>query len=251
MDIEVLINGECGDKLSVFERTFQFGDGVFETCVIADGVILHWDLHIARLNLGLEKLSINPISEQDLLQQVQKIQRNDGVLKIIISRGQSLRGYRFSKDIKSSCVIVVFKAPVLKSQYQLNICKSGYGHNTNLAGIKHNNRLEQVLASASITHDEGIMLDEDGWVISTTAANIFMIKDGHISTPDLTRCGILGTRRRLILQKNPVAITQISLSTLLSADEIFLSSSILGIKRVIQIEKIKFHTHQATDEIIF
>jgi 4-amino-4-deoxychorismate lyase len=251
MDIEILINGKQQTKVSVFERALQFGDGVFETCRVLNGKILHWDLHFSRLTQGLKKLKIPLILEQDLLQDFDKIKRNDGVMKIIISRGQSFRGYKFNANLQPTRIVMMLEMPNIQPKYRLNICQSGYGHNTNLAGIKHNNRIEQILASASIEWDEGVMLDETGNVISATAANIFVVKNGRIKTPDLTHCGILGTRRALILRHNDICVTPISLPELLSADEVFLSSSILGIKPVIEIEEKLFNTHKITNEIIF
>lgn len=251
MDSIVLIDGKNQTQLSVFERSQQFGDGVFETCILQNSSILFWDLHFKRLSLGLKRLKIKPIQACDLLADIAKIKPKNGVIKILISRGKSLYGYGFSADIQPTRMLIYTDMPMLKDKYQLSICASGYGNNPNLAGIKHCNRLEQVLARSSITTDEGLMLDEHGFVISATAANIFLIKNGLIKTPDLSRCGILGTRRDLILQKTHATIAQISLDELLSADEVFLSSTIIGIKKVCQIKQTFFTTHTLTDEIHF
>lgn len=92
------------------------------------------------------------------------------VIKIIISRGQSLRGSGFDATIQPIRIVIATDIPNLKEKYRLSFCQTDYGKNANLAGIKHNNRLEQVLAKSSINTDEGIMLDEDGGVISATTA---------------------------------------------------------------------------------
>jgi 4-amino-4-deoxychorismate lyase len=237
---KMLINGKKQSELSVFERITQFGDGVFETCQIENGKALFWELHFSRLLIGLKKLRIPFIAESLLLADIQDLGQKNGVIKIMISRGQSLQGYRYDKDILPTRIVIYTPLPELKSAYQLNVCQVRYCHNPNLAGIKHSNRLEQVLARAEVVLDEGIMLDEQGLVISATAANIFLIKDGVIKTPDLSQCGILGTRRARILQRYSVQVCSIELNELLIADAVFLTSSLLGVKPVLSIESNEF-----------
>ena len=245
----VWVNGKRQATVSVFERALQFGDGLFETLLVRDGQVAFWPLHFQRLSLGLQRLKMAPIAARLLLDDIAKIKRQHCIIKILISRGQSLRGYRFDTDTKPTRIVICNDVPKLKEYYQLSICQVRYTHNPMLAGIKHNNRLEQVLARASIDTDEGVMLDGEGYVISATAANIFIIKDGVIKTPDLSRCGIQGTRRQIVIEKTQAKVAQITLAELLQADEVFLTSTVIGIKKICQIEQCYFSNHQLTDEI--
>lgn len=251
MQNDILVNGKRQTKISVYERVVQFGDGVFETCLLKNGQIEYWELHFHRLCLGLKRLKIPPIKATILLADIRKMIHKDGVIKIIVSRGQSLRGYGYEAQIKPTRIVIYSPIPPIKDRYQLGICQTRYHANPILAGIKHNNRLEQILARASVRGDEGVMLDESGFVISATAANIFIIKDGVIKTPDLTNCGIEGTRRHLILQKTNALICNISLDELLGADVVFLTSAVIGIKPVYQIQNRIFSNDSLSDEISF
>ena len=247
--MDILVNGEKQTNISVLERLVQFGDGVFETCLRKNGKILYWDLHWQRLNLGLKRLQITPINLQDLANDLAKITADNCIVKIMISRGISQRGYAFTENIKPTRIIICSEIPKLKAKYQLNFCTSGYAKNTLLAGIKHNNRLEQILARASVNTDEGIMLDANNCVISATSANIFIIKNAKIKTPKLDNCGILGTRRALIIRRYLVQITTITMDELLRADEVFLTSSVLGIKPVKRIAQQVFTSHTITNTL--
>ena len=175
----VLINGAKQSKISIFNRNSQFGDGLFETCLVENKKILFWTNHFARLNRGCEQLKISKVDESVWLSDVKKAlslcSYDRCVVKLILSRGESLRGYGFKDDIKPVRAVIVLELQntTLNNLFSLEYCQSGYNSNPKLAGIKHCNRLEQVLARAGLKSDEGIMLDENHNVISVTQA-IFM-----------------------------------------------------------------------------
>lgn len=234
MQFVSLINGISENNIVIANRSFNFGDGIFETCKVENGKILLLNYHLQRLQQGVKVLNLN-LNYELLLNEINNVLSisNNCVLKIIISRGNSNRGYGYTNDIQAIRILTTSKIPPIQQKIILNFCKSGYCHNSKLAGIKHQNRLEQILARKNTA--DCIMLDEYNNVISTTSANIFMIKDNIIYTPNLGKCGIKGTVRAFIIDNFSVIIKDINQQELLSADEVFISNSVFGVVSVRQI----------------
>jgi len=256
----VLINGAQQSKISIFNRNIQFGDGLFETCVVENKKILFWVNHFARLNRGCEQLKISKVSESVWLSDVKKAlslcSYDRCVVKLILSRGESLRGYGFKDDIKPVRAVIVseLQKVTLNNSFCLEYCQSGYDSNPKLAGIKHCNRLEQVLARAGLKSDEGIMLDENHNVISVTQGNIYAIHGNTLITPKLDKCGVEGTRRAVILDLAKllgikVKVDTLSVKELGQADEVFISNSIIGIQSISKIDGISFGESPITKKI--
>ena len=256
----VLINGAKQSKISIFNRNIQFGDGLFETCVVENKKILFWVNHFARLNRGCEQLKISKVDESVWLSDVKKAlslcSYDRCVVKLILSRGESLRGYGFKDDIKPVRAVIVseLQKTTLNNSFCLEYCQSGYDSNPKLAGIKHCNRLEQVLARAGLKSDEGIMLDENHNVISVTQGNIYAIHGNTLITPKLDKCGVEGTRRAVILDLAKllgikVKVDTLSVKELGQADEVFISNSIIGIQSISQIGDISFSENLITKKI--
>ncbi|ABL02005.1 aminodeoxychorismate lyase apoprotein [Candidatus Ruthia magnifica str. Cm (Calyptogena magnifica)] len=259
MNSTLLINGKKQTKLSVLNRLVQFGDGLFETCLIEDAKLLFWSKHFSRLKKGYDKLKIYPVSETIWLKEIAKAftisKLDQAVVKIIISRGESVRGYGYEKNIKPTRIVIVSPVPDLPWQYHLEVCVSGYSGNQLLSEIKHCNRLEQVFARSELQTQECIMLDENAQVISVTQGNIFAIRNQVIFTPSLTDCGIEGTRRSVVFDLVQVLglkleICSLSLSELLEADEVFITNSMIGVKPVDKINQQLFNHHQITNQLI-
>ncbi|MGE4569971.1 MAG: endolytic transglycosylase MltG [Gammaproteobacteria bacterium] len=253
----VLINGAKQSKTTVFNRNTQFGDGLFETCVVESKNILFWSYHIARLNKGCQKLGIGNVDESFWLSDIRKAlsvsRLNSCVVKIMLSRGESLRGYGFESGIKPVRIVIVSEMPEIKPRQNLTLdfCDSGYASNPKLAGIKHCNRLEQILARADLKGDEGIMLDEDGNIISVTQGNIFSIYANTLHTPRLDKCGIEGTRRAIILEiaselGMQINVGPLSVDGLMESDEVFISNSVMEIQSITQIGDMSFASNGVT-----
>ena len=256
----VIINGAKQSKISIFNRNIQFGDGLFETCVVENKKILFWVNHFARLNRGCEQLKMSKVDASVWLSDINKAlslcSYDLCVVKLILSRGESLRGYGFEDDIKPVRAVIVseFQKATLNNSFCLEYCQSGYDSNPKLAGIKHCNRLEQVLARAGLKSDEGIMLDENHNVISVTQGNIYAIHGNTLITPKLDKCGVEGTRRAVILDlAKPlgikVKVDTLSVKELGQANEVFISNSIIGIQSISQIGDISFGESPITKKI--
>jgi len=260
MDSIVIINGEEQSNISVFNRNMQYGDGLFETCVAKDNQILFWDKHLLRLNIGCDKLKIKKIEESIWLEDIKKAlsfsSKKNCIIKLILSRGNSQRGYSYPDDILPVRVVIV--SELIKSQskqsFSLEYAQSGYHSNPNLAGIKHCNRIEQILARATMKEDEAIMLDENKNIISVTQGNIYFIFGKRLLTPKLDRCGVIGSRRSLILELAKsigldIQEEEVSMIQAQKADEVFISNSLIGIQSVSSIEDCQLSSSSITDKI--
>ena len=260
MDSIAIINGQEQSNISIYNRNFQYGDGLFETCVVKDSRILFWDKHLFRLDAGCERLKIKNLDESIWLKDVKKAlsltSTNNCVVKLMLSRGNSQRGYSYPDDILPVRIIIVSELRNVQSKksFSLHYAESGYHSNPILAGIKHCNRIEQILARASLKRDEAIMLDENQNIISVTQGNIYFIFGQRLVTPKLDRCGVIGSRRSLILDlaeslEMNVEQVNISINEAKKADEVFISNSIIGIQSVSSIEDCQFPKSSITEQI--
>ena len=260
MDSIAIINGKEQSNISIFNRNFQYGDGLFETCVVNNNQILFWEKHLSRLDIGCRKLKIKNIEEEIWLKDIKKAlsltSKKNCVLKLILSRGNSQRGYSYPDDILPVRVVIVseMKNVQAKESFSLEYASSGYHSNPNLAGIKHCNRIEQILARSSLKRDEAIMLDENQNIISVTQGNIYFIFGQSLVTPKLDRCGVIGSRRSLILElaesiELNVEQGNVSMNDAKKADEAFISNSIMGIQSVNSIEEYQLTKRLVTKQI--
>jgi 4-amino-4-deoxychorismate lyase len=256
----ILIDGKKQSKASIFNRNTQFGDGLFETCLVENKKLLFWSNHFERMKLGCDRLKISMIDETLWLSDIKKafslMKIDNCIVKLVLSRGESLRGYSYKDNIRPIRITIVseLKKNNQDKGFSLEFCNSGYNSNPKLAGIKHCNRLEQVIARAGIKVDDGIMLDENENVVSVTQGNIFCIQGNRLITPNLDKCGIEGTRRAVILKIAvdlgfDINIKNLSVAELLRSDEVFISNSIQGVGPVNQIEDFAYSKHKITEII--
>ena len=247
-----LINGQINQSLSIQDRGLHYGDGIFETIAIQDEKLLCWEKHIDRLNLGCRCLGLDCPSEELLASEAKQLCANiqRGVLKIILTRGEGERGYKPSQSANRLTRILAIYPwpdfPVANATrgVRVRICSTRLGRNSQLAGIKHLNRLEQIMARNEWDKEniaEGLMLDTEGNVIEGTMSNLFIVNGDKLLTPALSQCGIAGIIRQCILERAPelgmqTAVTSIKQDELYKADEIFFCNSILGVWPVRQLE---------------
>jgi len=257
MTTESWINGQPGDLISVTDRGLQYGDGLFETLAVKAGRIMLLDYHLERLHEGCRRLQLHAPSKNILRAELLSAAAGQAtaVLKLIVTRGSAGRGYRFTGDAKTTRILTRHPWPEYSLEYSehgvhLRICDSHLGHNRQLAGLKHLNRLEQILARAEWSEidqvQEGLMLDEEGSVIEGTMCNVFAWLDhGVLATPDLRRCGVAGVMRRHLLERAKqagvaVRVATLSLTELMQAQEIFVCNSLIGVWPVMAIGHWKY-----------
>jgi 4-amino-4-deoxychorismate lyase len=165
-------------------RGIAYGDGVFETMRVHRGTVAWWGAHWQRLSRGAKCLQLAlPTFEQARAEAFALFEDGgDGVLKLLLTRGGGGRGYSVSKGADPLWMLSRSPLPPESSKQgmALHICRTRLALQPALAGIKHCNRLEQILARAECDEagaDEGLMLDMEGNVISATAANLFVLQD--------------------------------------------------------------------------
>ena len=253
--VQVLVNGKTVDCVSTSDRGLLYGDGVFETIAVENGQLCYWLQHLRRLQSGCERLGMGPVDETQLLGEcrllIEKTQQ--AVIKVIITRGSGGRGYRVPGQLRSTRILQLhewpnYPASCTERGIKTRICRTRLGHNASLAGIKHLNRLEQVLARQEWEDPaimEGLMLDTSGDLVEGTMSNVFIVKDAVLMTPDLQRCGVAGIMRAHVLEKAAenlitARVQRRKVDALLQADEVFVCNSLMGIWPVIGIDEHAF-----------
>jgi len=242
-----LVNGVDAGAVAADDRGLQYGDGLFETMAARDGRIRAFPLHLARLQAGCARLGI-PMPEPALLEEecLQVLDdAGSAVVKLVVTRGSGPRGYRAPREPTVTRVVVASarRATTAGEGIVVRVCETRLARNPALAGIKHLNRLEQVLACAEWDDPavaEGLMLATDDRVIGATAANIFLVRHGRLHTPEIRDCGVAGVMRQQVLDLAKtldlgVSIGDFGLPELRAADEIFLTNALTGIRAVIEV----------------
>ena len=259
----LLINGEPGDSVSVMDRGFQYGDGIFETLAVANSEPLLWDRHMQRFFRGAERLAIPAPDEAVLRREAGQACRGAvrGVLKIILTRGISGRGYAPGIDVTPTRTIGLLPWPDYPAQHRtdgikVQFCRTLITRHNILAGLKHLNRLEQVLARMELKTGcaEGLMQDETGHIIEGTMTNLFIVSRGTLLTPDLTHSGVEGVMRGLVMERaSALSIdcrsVELTREDILGAEEIFLTNSLAGIWPVRQVESQIYAAGRITNKI--
>jgi 4-amino-4-deoxychorismate lyase len=260
----VLINGLSPDDplraIAVEDRGFHYGDGVFESALLAHGRVRLLEQHLRRLALGCERLGMGAPDAEALRADVQRLSGSAhcAVLKIIVSRGIGPRGYRPSSRAKTTRVVALYPAPPPSpARLAVRWCEMRLGRNACLAGIKHLNRLEQVLAQAEWQDEaitDGLMLDTDGELVSGTANNVFLVREGVLVTPDLRFCGVLGIMRGEVLRAAKelgIAVSEEPLwpHDVEAASEVFLTNAVRGIRSVNELGALRWNSAPIADRL--
>ncbi len=240
-DVRILVGDRMLDRIDPADRGLAYGDGVFETLRVHAARAVWWDAHWARLARGAARLGIPLPDESMVCRQIDELiaGHHDSVLKIVLTRGTGGRGYGPPDNPQPMLVLSLVGAPVPVPRQGIVVtwCETRLAVQPALAGIKHCNRLEQVLARAewdrgpaAVQHvHEGLMHDTEGHVVCATAANLFVLRDGHWFTPPVDRCGIEGVCREWLLVQADAQQRLLSFDDVETADAIFLCNSVRGI----------------------
>ncbi len=239
-----LINGISADTISISDRGLQYGDGLFETIAVIDGQPLCWEEHLNRIEAGCQRLGLAFPGRQILTDEALTLtaETDRAVLKLTLTRGSAGRGYRPMPDAVTTRILGLHAWPDYPASHRDNgvhvrLCTTRLGVNPLLAGMKHLNRLEQVLARSEWDDPaiaEGLMLDQEGHVIAGTMSNLFLYRQGTLLTPDVSQAGITGIIRGRVLalaadMAIDAMIATLDLHDVETADELFLCNSLIGI----------------------
>jgi 4-amino-4-deoxychorismate lyase len=239
--LEMHVDGRVTDEQWPLDRGLQYGDGLFETMLVRQGKVRFEALHCARLAEGCSRLGIDADLPR-VWEQVGQLAARHGnaMLRLQLTRGIALaRGYQPSGNERARSMLAVFAAPAPDMPQPLRVVtlRNRLGENPDLAGLKHCNRLEQVLARqamAGIDAFEGLMASSSGLVISGTMSNVFLELDGQIVTPAMDRCGVAGVMRAVVLREAaraaaPLRVMQVQLEALGRATALALSNARMGL----------------------
>lgn len=264
MPERVLIDGIETTQLDVMDRGLQYGDGLFETIALSDGQLPFWSYHWQRLRHSCQRLNI-PLPDKNLLEQeIASLINNQaqGVVKLILTRGRGERGYVAPAPCKPTRILMLsgktdYPPQFYRQGVRLYACQTRLAINPALAGMKHLNRLEQVLARnewQGNDYQEGLLLDVNGHVIECCMSNIFWVNRDCLYTPDLSGSGVAGVMREIVMQLAKQKSISIkmglwSTSELVDAEEIFITNSLIGIWPVSYILNKTFQAGPVTQQL--
>jgi 4-amino-4-deoxychorismate lyase len=248
--MQTLINGSLNNRISVMDRGFLYGDGAFETLAIIDGKPILLPQHLARLESACKLLQINfnaDLISGELLQLSNRAQ-GSRVAKIILTRGEGGRGYKPNLKSIGTRIIQLFDPSNSNSSGEkipgvcITVCQHRLSQSAALAGVKHLNRLDQVLASAELDESfyEGLCLDMQGNVIEATKSNLLVFSNGNVLTPDLSLSGVKGIMlmeisKLLARDGYPIQTQKLTIDDVLNGDEVILCNSVVGVSPVIKL----------------
>jgi 4-amino-4-deoxychorismate lyase len=242
----VLVNGVAATDISPLDRGLQFGEGLFETIACLGGVPRFLPLHLERLEFGCERLRITPLNLDETAAEVEELARSveRAIVKVIVTGGEAVaRGYARSGNERATRITIRYPWPhedaaQLHDGVMVRTLSMRLGENPRLAGLKHCNRLEQVLARAEMAAEtdlgEGILFSSSGNLVSGTMSNVFLVREGSLLTPRIDQCGVAGVMRRVVLREArhvgiPTRECELRAENLQAADEVFLTNARIGI----------------------
>ncbi|MDX1795267.1 MAG: aminodeoxychorismate lyase [Hydrogenovibrio sp.] len=270
---DIWLNGERGAPVTQggLDRGLLYGDGFFTTMLVVQGQLANWSGHVSRLEQSARRLGFEGFDLAACRQDLAQVMQTWGswpdfaVIKLIVTRGTGGKGYQPAVHQDHRRYIQVLPYPKGEKMQSLPECASPawqifmpsvtessvtWGKQPLLAGLKHLNRLENVLARQALMDtpwEEALMMDMDGHYISATQANLCIVEGKQLLTPDLNDCGVQGTalssladicRSRGLTLKT----TRFNRQRLQQAEEVFLCNALRGVMPVSQFDQRTFRT---------
>lgn len=266
--MKIFLNGQIVDEqqavVSVFDRGFLYGDGLFETVRVKNGKCFRWQAHWDRLREGLELLGIQLPYTGAMLQAamgslIKENNMPDAVLRVVVTRGVGPRGYSPKGANSPTLVLSLHPAAATEalSQWRLVTAPFHLPAEEILNVCKSCSKLTHVMARADAEArgaDEAVLLNTNQLVAEATSGNIFWLKDGVLRTPPSTAGLLPGITRRVVLElcqrKNlPTLEQHTSLFQLSMADAVFVTLSTLGVVEVIELDGNTLRTAKLTQDL--
>ena len=243
----ILVNGVATDSVAATDRGLAYGDGVFRTLLAEQGSPLQWPRQYQKLARDCEVLAIPCPPEKLLSREVGlAIDRaREAVVKIIVTRGSGARGYAPPHPVSPTRIILTAPRPDYPEEFgragvKVCWCRTRASFQPRLAGVKHLNRLDNVLARAEWNDPavpEGLMVDEEGHIVGGTMTNLFILEGGGLATPLLSSCGVAGVTRERVIEaarKRGMDCREepVTRARLLDARAVLLVNSVIGVWQV-------------------
>ncbi len=246
----ILVNGQAAETVTALDRGLAYGDGVFRTLRTRDGQPLWWPDHYAKLAADCKALALDCPAAALLQAEIcQVAATGQGVVKILLSRGAGARGYAPACGKPGTRIVLSSPLPphadsAAPADVTLRWCTLRLARQPRLAGIKHLNRLENVLARAEWDDPEvfeGLLCDDSGLVVGGVMSNLFLVSGGELFTPDLSQCGVAGVARSRLLRAAARLgirshIVRLRPEAILAADEVMICNSVIGVRRVARLD---------------
>jgi 4-amino-4-deoxychorismate lyase len=260
---ELRVNGVRDAGISLLDRGLHYGDGLFETIACLNGRPRFLPLHLERLEFGCQRLQIpTPNLDEaraEILEMAGTVAR--ATIKLLITAGEAVsRGYARSGTETGTRITIRYPWPEepagqLQDGVMVRTLTLRLGENPRLAGLKHCNRLEQILARAELATDaavtEGLLYSSSGNLISGTMSNVFLVRDGSLLTPRIDRCGVAGVMRRVVLREArqagvPARECELRVQDVQDAGEVFVTNALTGIRPVRRLDARELTTGPVT-----
>lgn len=248
----VLVDGAAAASVGALDRGLHYGDGLFETIACVGGRPRLLPLHLERLSGGCLRLGIAQPDLTQVAEEIRQLAAGTGraIIKVLLTRGTALgRGYSTTGGERATRITVRYTWPheeagALQDGVRVRIAALRLGENPALAGLKHLNRLEQVLARREWTDPaiaEALLLSRSGLLVSGTMSNVFMVQGSRLRTPRIDLCGVAGVMRRVVIgEARHAGFTceecELTRDDLAAADEVFLTNARIGIWPVAVLE---------------
>jgi branched-chain amino acid aminotransferase len=266
----VFLNGEFVPEekamVSVFDRGFLFGDGLFEAMLVRRGQIFRWEQHFERLQRGVDFLKLTvPFSKEELfrfsMQLIQRNRRPECLLRLNLSRGITARGYSPKNAVRPAVLLTLHPVPVLDSQRpaRWRLVTSSYclPANDPLTTFKTANKLPEVMArseaDAAGAHD-ALLLNPRGHIAEGTSCNVFWVSDDIVCTTPLFSGALPGVTRAAILElcvKMNIACREKNAkpADLRGAQGVFVTNTSMGVVEVESLDGHKLHRSPLTKKL--
>lgn len=241
------LDGRPAEVLPLDDRGVSYGDALFETLRVVGGRPEAWNDHLARLSHGAARLGLPAPDVEALAADAAALfaDGGDGILRLWWSRGSGGRGYRPPEPAtprRMACRFPASERPAAVATVRR--CTTRLARQPLLAGLKHANRLEQVLARAEWDDPaihEGLVCDTDGLLVEAVQSNLFWVREGVLETPDLSESGVAGIIRNRILALAgeaglPTREVRRPPEALMTASEAFLTNSVFHLWPIARFE---------------
>jgi 4-amino-4-deoxychorismate lyase len=261
---QVWVNGVSAKEIDPLDRGLAYGDGLFATMRIAKGEVRFLAEHFAKLTQGAKRLGFTWAASQALTEQLTKLAltQGDACVKLLLSRGVGGRGYGAPNPCLVNEVVSLSGLPPHYSLWQregvsLSLSDIKLANQPRLAGIKHLNRLEQVLIKSVELpkgFDDWLVLDNESYVIESSMANLFFINNHTVSTPVISHCGVAGMMREQLIYAlmdlgYNLDIKHIHYNDLAQFDHCFMTNSLLGLVDINRIDTLSYSRSSFSDTL--
>lgn len=263
--IRALVNGDPNGCIPLDDRGVLYGDGLFETIRIVHGQPDNWDGHMRRLRRGCTQLRLPTPPVALLRQEIDHLASGQhcAIARVQLTLAGGERGYKRPAAGRFNRILTLHELLPLPARcYETGVtvrwCHFQLADHSGLSGIKHLNRLEQVMARAEwddVEIFDGLLTDQRGRVIGGTMSNLFLIQKGELLTPDVFHAGVAGTmRERVFRAARELGLhateTPVTPEMCQQADGLFLTNAVRGIVPVSRLEQQSFDRHDLTAQVM-